>query len=526
MCAQVDDLKDIGALEEYIQRSQVILFFLSQGYFRSKARLPPPTLSALCRTLSPRLPPRPRHRTASARSARRSRRTSRSSSSKKRTLTRAAGRCRRCATSAPRTCSRTSLTRAGRTRSGIASRSFSASRSRSSPRRRRPQPAASSPLLPDHPHLNHRRCSSARPTIWTRPPSRSACRASPRASRSPFPNRARSGPRRPTRARRSWPTSSPPPLPASPSPPPRIGRPRDAHAALPQRGQLVSDERLAEQVKQAREDRLKIVMAHENDPDLGGCQFSRFFEVTPQERVSSGAMSRHPSLPPPSTLQRRRSSSPADSTRTWQNRASRGAPPQGARSVSPTARSPRIERFVTRGGPCPQVSLVASGKEPRRDPRSVGQRRQHEPPLGQHRQAWQPARSHDQPPQLCDDNHRGRRLWRRGDGLGGLGGVGGLGGGGAGACLTWRPHSRQTPQHTDAILSNSHEQAPATRGAGEEGWEALAASAIPTGLGPYPPRALAVMGLSRSGVLRGAPSLERREAWLGGRSWGGGMMHS
>jgi len=35
---QVDDLKDIGALEDYIQRSQVILFFLSRGYFRSQAR--------------------------------------------------------------------------------------------------------------------------------------------------------------------------------------------------------------------------------------------------------------------------------------------------------------------------------------------------------------------------------------------------------------------------------------------------------------------------------------------------------
>ena len=47
---------------------------------------------------------------------------------------------------------------------------------------------------------------------------------------------------------------------------------------------FVSDERLAEQVKQAREDKLKIVMAHENDPALGGCQFSKFFETTPQER--------------------------------------------------------------------------------------------------------------------------------------------------------------------------------------------------------------------------------------------------
>ena len=60
---------------------------------------------------------------------------------------------------------------------------------------------------------------------------------------------------------------------------------------------FVSDERLAEQVKQAREDRLKIVMAHENDPALGGCQFSRFFEVTPQERMSQrGAC---PATPPP-----------------------------------------------------------------------------------------------------------------------------------------------------------------------------------------------------------------------------------
>ena len=34
--AQVDDLDDIGALESYIGRSQVILIFLSRGYFKSK----------------------------------------------------------------------------------------------------------------------------------------------------------------------------------------------------------------------------------------------------------------------------------------------------------------------------------------------------------------------------------------------------------------------------------------------------------------------------------------------------------
>ena len=50
-----------------------------------------------------------------------------------------------------------------------------------------------------------------------------------------------------------------------------------------------SDARLAEQVKQARQDKLKIVMAHENDPDRGGCLFSRFFEVTPQERAGVGS---------------------------------------------------------------------------------------------------------------------------------------------------------------------------------------------------------------------------------------------
>ena len=47
MCAQVDDLKDIGSLEEYIQHSQVILFFLSCGYFRSKARSRRPECPAL-----------------------------------------------------------------------------------------------------------------------------------------------------------------------------------------------------------------------------------------------------------------------------------------------------------------------------------------------------------------------------------------------------------------------------------------------------------------------------------------------
>ena len=114
-------------------------------------------------------------------------------------------------------------------------------------------------------------------------------------------------------------------------------------------------ERLAEQVKQAREDKLKIVMAHENDPALGGCQFSRFFEVTPQERMSQrDARPEPPLLPPTLSPQRRRSSSPADSTRTWQNRASRGATARRAPSLPQLDFAFRDEQ----GRPCPQVSLV------------------------------------------------------------------------------------------------------------------------------------------------------------------------
>ena len=64
----MDNLEDIGALEEYIRRTQMILFFLSKGYFRSRARLPLPPAST---KLWPYLPPLPRHRTASERFARR-----------------------------------------------------------------------------------------------------------------------------------------------------------------------------------------------------------------------------------------------------------------------------------------------------------------------------------------------------------------------------------------------------------------------------------------------------------------------
>ena len=46
----VDDLKDIGSLEDYVDRTQVMLFFLSKGYFRSKALPQPlPFRASLCR---------------------------------------------------------------------------------------------------------------------------------------------------------------------------------------------------------------------------------------------------------------------------------------------------------------------------------------------------------------------------------------------------------------------------------------------------------------------------------------------
>ena len=113
-----------------------------------------------------------------------------------------------------------------------------------------------------------------------------------------------------------------------------------------------SDERLAEQVKQARQDRLKIVMAHENDPALGGCQFSRFFETTPQERMSHSGARPEPPLPlqpsPPNAAGAHR----------WRTLHGPGKivlprpPPQGARAPSLSQRAlPRIERFVKRGVP-------------------------------------------------------------------------------------------------------------------------------------------------------------------------------
>ena len=100
----VDDLKDIGSLEDYVDRTQVMLFFLSKGYFRSKA-LPQPLPFRECLAVSPTTTRALLAcRTACARFGRRSRRASRSSSCKRRTRPRAAGRCRR---SPPDPCSMT-----------------------------------------------------------------------------------------------------------------------------------------------------------------------------------------------------------------------------------------------------------------------------------------------------------------------------------------------------------------------------------------------------------------------------------
>ena len=112
---------------------------------------------------------------------------------------------------------------------------------------------------------------------------------------------------------------------------------------------FVSDERLAEQVKQARENKLKIVMAHENDPDKGGCQFSRFFEVTPQERMSHIDVRPEPPLPP--------QPSPPNATGAHRRRTLQGpgnlvlprAPPHGACPISPAENSVRASSFMTGG---------------------------------------------------------------------------------------------------------------------------------------------------------------------------------
>jgi len=125
---------------------------------------------------------------------------------------------------------------------------------------------------------------------------------------------------------------------------------------------FVSDERLAEQVKQARENKLKIVMAHENDPDKGGCPFSRFFEVTPQERMSHIDVRPEPPLPP--------QPSPPNAAGAHRRRTLQGPgnlvlprpPPHGACPISPTENPVARIELCDEGRPCLQVSLVLLAK--------------------------------------------------------------------------------------------------------------------------------------------------------------------
>jgi hypothetical protein len=45
---------------------------------------------------------------------------------------------------------------------------------------------------------------------------------------------------------------------------------------------------LTEELRKALAVQLPIVMAHESDPDRGGCEFSRFFCTTPEDLINDG----------------------------------------------------------------------------------------------------------------------------------------------------------------------------------------------------------------------------------------------
>ena len=45
---------------------------------------------------------------------------------------------------------------------------------------------------------------------------------------------------------------------------------------------------LAAEVRTALANKLPIILVHENDPDRDGCEFSRFFETTPDDLILSG----------------------------------------------------------------------------------------------------------------------------------------------------------------------------------------------------------------------------------------------
>jgi len=50
-------------------------------------------------------------------------------------------------------------------------------------------------------------------------------------------------------------------------------------------------DRLAAELRCARKNHVPIVMLHENDPEKGGCPFSHFFSVTPQDLIDDGLYS-------------------------------------------------------------------------------------------------------------------------------------------------------------------------------------------------------------------------------------------
>ena len=47
-----------------------------------------------------------------------------------------------------------------------------------------------------------------------------------------------------------------------------------------------------EQVRAARAAGIRVILAHECDPTLGGCEFSRFFQTTPQDLIADGLYAR------------------------------------------------------------------------------------------------------------------------------------------------------------------------------------------------------------------------------------------
>ena len=50
--------------------------------------------------------------------------------------------------------------------------------------------------------------------------------------------------------------------------------------------------KLADQVRAACAAGIRVILAHENDPALGGCEFSSFFQTTPQDLIADGLYAR------------------------------------------------------------------------------------------------------------------------------------------------------------------------------------------------------------------------------------------